>query len=417
MVRRSRRFSVKPTPIFLGLILSGFCPLAGLGFEGTPLVHSPPVDRPWLAPDTVIAWTVHEDPVASVGRQEGPEEQILYNVFDATVLEDGTLVVILYLRGFFEIRYYGPEGDFLAKAGRFGPGPFEVDAAGPIGADRISGDSILVWSADHRFSVLGPRGEHGRSGRFRIGAYFHRAHILDRKNVVFEKWSMGTAAPGKVGREQADYFSFDVESEELVELGGGPVNLVRINDSGRGGFEVPFGPRGYAAGGPGWFWFGNGAEDKITGFSSANGGKTILEPGLLRRAVSRTDIEEFKDFDLLGTDGDEARRIRAQHKQAPFPDSFPFFQGLETDRDGNIWVQAYEPRGSKADYVWDVFQPDGRQVGTLTIPFDLLDSCVRDRAVRACRRALEFGEDYVLVENRDDLGVIRIKIYRLTKKD
>lgn len=79
-------------------------------------------------------------------------------------------------------------------------------------------------------------------------------------------------------------------------------------------------------------------------------------------------------------------------------DSTPALVDLVVDDVGDIWAERYRfpwdtiPR-------WDVFSPQGRWLGTVETP--------------ARSTVLQIGADFLLVHHRDELGVERIRLYRL----
>jgi hypothetical protein len=97
----------------------------------------------------------------------------------------------------------------------------------------------------------------------------------------------------------------------------------------------------------------------------------------------------------------------------PFARQFPAFAELKADRAGNLWVQQYdwhfalmEPGPSRVQTMsvpsnWDVFDPSGRWLCTVTLP--------------ARFTPLEIGNDYVAGIARDEDDVERVDIYRLRK--
>lgn len=92
-------------------------------------------------------------------------------------------------------------------------------------------------------------------------------------------------------------------------------------------------------------------------------------------------------------------QLRAQ-QAVPEPTEYPPYLGFLADTEGNLWVQEY-PRPTADSAVWLVFDPDGRELGTVTLPKDL--------------RIFEIGGDYLLTLFRDDLDVEHVRLYPLTK--
>jgi sugar lactone lactonase YvrE len=75
-----------------------------------------------------------------------------------------------------------------------------------------------------------------------------------------------------------------------------------------------------------------------------------------------------------------------------FPSRRPAFTHMVTDADGNWWVGAADGwPGTPNPTAWDVFDPDGRFLGTVTLPEPL--------------RVLEIGDDFVAGVAFDALDV------------
>lgn len=365
--------------------------------------------------DTVPVWSISEDPTSVIGSTEGAEEDVLYNVFGAKFLSDGTVVVALFSRGYFEVRYFSPNGSFLNKVGRFGPGPFEVEGVGLRGMGVLPGDSVLLVSANNTFNVFGPRGEKVESGRLDLGEPFHRAHVLDRDHIVFEKWGRGTVSPGRAGSELAEFFLFELNSGGLSKITELPVADVHLPSSGRGANAVPFSPRGYAVQGRGCLWFGHAGDNDVRRFCADPIRTSSLHLSGPRRAVTRADISLFREVDVQGLEGDRVRRQREFHREVAYPDSLPHFQGLLADGEDELWVLRYEPRWSEEPFRWDVYDSGKGLIATVEIPFKAMDPCIRNRPMGPCARVLEVSGNVLMIEDHDDLGVPRLVLYQLRR--
>lgn len=70
--------------------------------------------------------------------------------------------------------------------------------------------------------------------------------------------------------------------------------------------------------------------------------------------------------------------LRESLRRLPFA-TFPAYQEMRTDPAGRLWVRTLDLDIPSA---WDVFDPVGRWLGTLSVP--------------VAGRTLEIGEDYVL---------------------
>ena len=78
-------------------------------------------------------------------------------------------------------------------------------------------------------------------------------------------------------------------------------------------------------------------------------------------------------------------------------EAFPFFQDLEVDAAGNVWVLRSEPPWSKDPYHWDVFDPEGKRPAGASVPFGLLGPSFRTKTESMFGPLNEIGKDYLLL--------------------
>jgi hypothetical protein len=136
--------------------------------------------------------------------------------------------------------------------------------------------------------------------------------------------------------------------------------------------------------------------------------------------VTRAHRRDYKrvDADLWERVLEDERiaDVERHHKRMEFPDSFPVYQDLKTDSEGNVWVLKYQPRWSEDPFVWDVFDSGGRQIAGVDFPYDWMSRCIREAPIGGCTNGiLDIGEDWVLTAYRDEWDVQRLKVFRLMK--
>jgi hypothetical protein len=79
----------------------------------------------------------------------------------------------------------------------------------------------------------------------------------------------------------------------------------------------------------------------------------------------------------------------------PPPKNLPAVAALRVDANGNVWVQAgYRP--TAREVAWSVFDPKSRWLGDVTLP--------------AALTVLEIGTDYMIVRDRDEVDVERVRV-------
>lgn len=378
-----------------------------LGVGGEPyLSDQAPEDPQRQGPE----WLVRPTPTVTIGAVDGPDEYVLTNVLDATVLSDGTVVVGMFMRNFFEIRYYDETGSFISSAGRYGEGPFET-RSGFISLERLR-DSVLVVDLEGRYSVFGPRGGKVRSERLGLQRRYYPSNLLDQRHL-------GVFAPVPGGRDAEEssgsFYIHDLVAESTDSICSLSISRTTLASDGLI-LHPPFEPQAHWAAGGGRFWVGNSAHGEILGYSPNSEPPARIWLDLPRHEVSGEDQRLWKEFDLRGASGAVRRGYEAHHRSVAFPETYPLFQGIRVDVAGRVWVLQYEPPWSTEDYLWEVFSGSGERLGVVTVPFGLLPSSERNRAPSAFSPLLEVGTDYVLLIHKDELGVEYVRQHPLVRR-
>ncbi|HUP52204.1 MAG TPA: 6-bladed beta-propeller [Longimicrobiales bacterium] len=127
---------------------------------------------------TAEAWTLAPTPTLQIGVVEGEEPYQLHEVTSATRLDDGRIVVAN--NSTKQIRFFGPDGGYLAAVGQQGEGPGEYRILDRV---RMGGpDSLLVFDTyQARISVLDPG----------TGAYRSAVPMPDGEAFPFDEWLHG----------------------------------------------------------------------------------------------------------------------------------------------------------------------------------------------------------------------------------
>ena len=101
----------------------------------------------------------------------------------------------------------------------------------------------------------------------------------------------------------------------------------------------------------------------------------------------------------VASEEERARRERSL-REAPHGSTVPFYERILGDDEGNLWVEEFTVPG-EPPAGWTVFGTEGRLLGTVDLPEEF--------------RPLHIGSDFVLGVATDDLGVERVRMYRLEK--
>ena len=149
---------------------------------------------------------------------------------------------------------------------------------------------------------------------------------------------------------------------------------------------VPFAPSQSEILDPdGTLWIGDNGANRI--YRIAETGDTLL---ILTREFARPPVSSEERARALD-DLEWFTRQGGQVDGSRIPSEKPFFTRFFVSTDGHVWVGRPVPADSDAT-PYDVFDPDGRFVGTVEAPFALSN------------RAF-LGADHVLTATQDSLGV------------
>lgn len=373
-----------------------------------------------------------------IGVVEGEEPYELFAVRDVVLGEDGDIYAAEQNTG--EIRVFAPDGTYRMTVGGQGEGPGEFLAVTWIG---VFGDTLLAY--DPRLS---------------------RVTAFATDGVLLDTWPASNGGARFVPQARAsdgwlvtlDDFSarvpygIDQPGTDTARIG-----LVRSMDELSGALspnERPWERLPVVVQYPSWTLWGVGsASGAVFGRSPlweprpysafdaqgriyvARGGHYAVDvfgpDGQLLRRLSREDepvpitdalVDRYRSevmahYDTAGTTGEagldlvEAAR---QHIALPKPDHVPPLGQVAVSDEGAVWVERpdrvddpvlleWSSAGTQPEH-WDVFDPDGRFLGTVELPAD-----------RATIHVV--GTDWAVLTVRDELDVQYIVRYSLVRPE
>lgn len=350
---------------------------------------------------------VDPEPTLVIGDPARGTQHELYRVFGATRLGDGRIALVN--QGSQELRYYDDEGAFLASRGRGGEGPGEFRNAFYLW--RLPGDTVWVGDYDPwQYHVFDPEGEWVRTVRPRPEYVNSPAVIqmLDGGRAVLAPRDFPTPGPG-----------FRLREITVVVHGpdGALLDTIGTYPNGRWGqveddpalrFLFPlFESFARVAAGGSRIVTGHGSESELAIYEvdvDLGSPRRIVRWTTESRAVSQSDIAaERRRIEAQYEDLDPGMRAQLVaplvSEDRPAADRFPAFRSLALGRDGRVWIREQPSPDAPDDQDWVAFSAEGRFECRARFP--------------ASDRLFELGEDYLLVLDRDELGVERVLGYRL----
>ena len=360
----------------------------------------------WTATDT---WRVDSASIV-VGAEDGGPGQQLHRVTGAVRLGDGTLVIAN--GGTRELYRYDAGGRFLGVSGKLGDGPGEFRALTWIG--RTRGDSVLTWDRGaNRITVFSPTGPYARDYRPTLTGnpmtlegqgYVGRGRILLTMGASF------ISADGTVGVQRQPITAWIVDSSgaELRAIGPFPGRAVYLGPGREANsitrIPVPLGASTLFAAGPERVHVVDTDALEIRTYGIDGRLARIVRRPHTAIAIEPSDVAAAIETELEGLPPSQEIRagMRAALERIPPPTHLPAVRALRSDSEGNVWVQVGD-RPTVTESAWSVFDSTGRWLGDVAMP--------------AAQQILEIGADYLIVRDRDDLDVERVRVLRLGKPD
>lgn len=347
-------------------------------------------------------WRI-DTPTFRVGSLDGPEEFTFGRVSDVAVGPDGRVYVIDFQAT--EVRVFGPDGAFLFRFGRAGDGPGEF--RWPDGLAFTRDGSLAVRDARlFRITTFSPDGEYLRDFRIQRpypqsfgGEYFW----ITNDDVIVDRLSITIAVASSDSLALLRYTVAGSLLDTLI-VAETRSTTVTITENGvpMAGMPLPFAGRPVVAVAPdGSIARALGEQYRID----------ILAPdGSLERVITR-DVEPVAVTAAEADSLTQAMRESAQElveggslEEFEIPAVKPAITHLFADADGNWWVGAqrvanqFGPPTPHPEF-FDVFNAEGRFLGSIETPF----------------RILEIGTGHVAGVSDNELGVSTVVVAPLRR--
>jgi hypothetical protein len=364
-----------------------------------------------VAWSSMAAWSVPTEPLQRLGAADADPGEEFHRVAGGVLLGDDRAVVAD--GGSQEIRWYGPSGARVARAGGRGQGPGEFSGLAALA--RMPGDSVLAYDVRlRRFTVLGPAGRLARvasldvgdhvgmefpslEGVLQDGTVLLAGRIMDtgemEEGPVRAAMPVYTVAPhGRLADSLRTFHGWEAtvimrRTADFV----GPAITARPFDRST---SIAALGSGFAAGTPIAF------EYEV--FDPRGVLTTIVRLERPPRTLGTGDIEEYT-ASIESRLRDEAgrRALRRQADDWVYPETVPAYgAGLIGDGAGNVWVPGFTV-GANPPLRWSVFDRAGRYLGDVDTP--------------ARVEVLDISDDRLLGLWRDAFDVEHVHLYAVEK--
>ena len=351
-----------------------------------------------------LGWRIGPEPTVSIGEVEGEDPYLLHDVSDATMLRDGRIVVVN--SGTSELRVFNGSGTHVSTWGREGEGPGEFSWLRAV--EPWPGDSIVAWYGPRRdISVFNADGNYGRSFTFETndddpGLWALVPEAATRNGLIFAMHD-----PHLLITVTAEVR--DAEGRLLSSLGSYPGQEMAMVTATMAD-AILFSVRLPRATWDDLFVIGPTDRYELKAFAGDGTLARIVRRGHEPRAVTRAHIDAYAEEKLSSYPAEwtetEIESYQAEERQryrvAPVVEHFPAFASLVADALDHLWVEEYEfPGEERPGVLWTVFDPEGRVLGLVETPEGL--------------EILEIGEDYILGQATDELGVEYVQVWPLER--
>jgi hypothetical protein len=329
----------------------------------------------WRAGDT---WTVEQD--LMIGTAEGDPEYQFGQIAGIDVGSDGRLYVLDQQAR--EVRVFDPEGDFVVAMGQAGSGPGELSqAAGPVFVSP--GDTVVVPDMmQQRITLYTAAGEPAGT------------HPLPMTGGIAVKWM---ETPDQELIQQAMIMAFpnqpDVEPKTLLlrrRPTGEVVDTVlelpigeTVDLSGNApAFTLFEGEPVWTVGPDGRVYAGFNSEYSVREYSPTGDLVQIIRKPRERTPITESDQAEYRRVvrELWQQQGVPPEALDQLSQQLQFAEFYPAFANILGGPEGTLWVQGIQTPDEVQEQggtfniqdlgsaTWEVFNREGRLLGTVTMP-------------------------------------------------
>ncbi len=352
---------------------------------------------PW--DDSGTPWRLSLE--VEIGELDGAEPYLFGDPVGAVRLDDGRIAVADAQSA--DIRFFSGSGEFLRRFGRRGEGPGEFASFSWLAR---CGAGLLTYDwQQRRVTKLSPDGTVGDTFPLttpEAGSPPYRARCLPDGSILAVGWGELQRPPP--GQE----FHFHRQTAELWRLflpGDSTITLGTYISSERLAYRTGSGPHPFSrsvafAGTDDRLYIG-GAERLQVEVRTPEGSLMKLYRGPDADLVIDDAFVSFYRGTELSS-ADSSRRALVEAAEYVMPDRYPAYVELLADPLGYVWVERFTLPWDPGRR-WGIFDPDGLFLGHLDVPADF--------------QVTEVSEHHLVGIARDELGVGRVRVYRLDRSE
>ena len=294
-----------------------------------------------------------------------------------------------------EVRIFNSDGTFVRTVGRKGEGPGEFTQAVSIDLSR-NGEIWVMRMGEGRVSIFDTTGAYLRQEQTNTGGWTVKPYpggfdAMGRYNVMIQS----------AGSKWMARFDLSYNPIDTIPIPENPLEL-EFFETPRTSVSVPFqGSMRWRFSPAGTVWTLLTARYELTEMTT--GGEVLRRVTKDHEPIPVTDEEREEAIENLDWFTSQSGRI----DRSKFPKSKPSTASFFIDDEGNLWVeqQVAASDADNAGHLFDLFDAEGRYLGTLRLPFSLAWS----RPVPIGRKGVLYGV------TSDEIGVLYVVRARIVK--
>lgn len=356
--------------------------------------------------DTADGWVVGREPTVEIGALAGDPRYLFDRIEGVVLLGDRVVVADA---GAKVVRVYTSDGRFTAGLGGEGEGPGEfVDLGGlhRAGETRVASfdrRSRRVTTLDLARGV--PETALLSQDAVRPDAF---QGVLADGSFLFNRIAnTDFRERGPVSRDSMTLLRYAAGGSWISELGS-VLGMRRYTEESGASNIDPYSPWGFIAVRGDLVYLADSARPEVRVYDVDEGLRRIVRwPA---RRVGRPEAIDRLEDTLSALPSD--RVFERDPSQSAGFGPLPAFSSVLVDTRGSVWVRDYTVPddsfwlagpGRIAGGTWQVFDPDGRWLGPVAMPDELVPLEISDDAVAGIRRD-GLGVEYVRVHALDRRG-------------